>query len=782
MSYNKEQFYSDKKYPLKKPLKPWTYYTILGSIALAIGVCAYFYFAVVGTLPSLEQLENPPQEFATKILDSENNLIENFYIKRRMYVPYDSIPQSFFQALIATEDREFYNHWGVHSMRIVKAMVKNIMAFGAKEGASTLTQQLARNLYFTQEQTLTRKLKEALTAIQIEKTYTKNEILEMYANTVNYGRGAYGIQVASQVMFNKPPFKLTPSECAYLVGVLKAPSNYDAAENYSKAIIRRNTVIALMQEVGFITAAQRKQFSDEDINLTDGKKALQGTGIAPHFVEMIRKKLSKDERLSKYDIYRDGLTIYTTLNSTVQKYANEAVEEQLRLFQNEFDNAWSWNGKQQLLSAILEKAAKESPEYLSSEDPDQRKSIVQRLIRSRRFEDSVKRAVTTVQCAVPVIEPATGAILAMVGASPLSMERSASAKYSLNHCTESKRQPGSAFKPIVYASAMSESGLGPWSSVGAGGFSYKLSSGEVWSPKGAKAHGGAISLASALKFSVNTVAARLITQYTTPRKVVGLARKMGISTPMDPYPALSLGVEEVYPLELTASYGTFVNSGLSVSPVAITKIEDRFGNIIYQNKLPVNITDALDPKICKQMTNMMRGVVDGGTASSVRKFYQYDAGGKTGTTNDFADAWFIGFTPQLVAGVWVGFDDHRIKFTGWYGQGGKAAAPIWGRLMSKIYNDDKLGFRQKMFPNRDTNIRKISKEQAEQEINEDDVPSVESSETDSQLQGTDGNSGTAPESKPSEPKPETPKQQSAILPNTKPSEQTTRKFNFPAIR
>ncbi len=764
---NKYQFYPQPQKSSNNPnLNKTITYAKWGGAALVFGFCIYIYFSVFNALPSLEQLENPPQEFATKILDNEGNLIENFFIKRRMYVPYDSIPKSFVDALVATEDKEFYNHWGVHVSRIVKAALKNVFAFRAKEGASTITQQLARNLYFTQEQTLTRKIKEAITAVQIEKTYTKNEIIEMYSNTVNFGRGAYGIQVAARVYFGKPPYKLTTSECAYLVAVLKAPANYDVKDpdNYKKGLTRRNTVLALMAEQGMITPNQKAKYSEEPIELNNGQsKFISQEGIAPHFVEMIRKKLSKDSRLEKYDLYRDGLTISTTLNLQIQKYANEAVAEQLAAFQKEFDSQWSWNGKQQLLSAILTKAAKESPEYIAATEENVKNEIIKRLTRNDRFADSVKRAVTTVQCAVTVIEPATGAILAMVGASPLSMSRSSSAKYSLNHCTETKRQPGSAFKPFVYASAMAESHLSAESSIDAGGFTYTLPSGEKWSPKGGKE--GSVALSTALKFSINSVAARLITQNTSPAKVVALAKKMGITTPMDPYPALALGVEEVYPLDLTASYIAFVNQGIAVSPVGITKIENNKGNIIYQNKLPVNITDALDPKLCKQMMNMMRGVVDGGTASTVRRYFSYDAAGKTGTTNDYADAWFIGFTPQLVAGVWLGFDDHRIKFTGTYGMGGKAAAPIWGRLMSKIYNDEKLGYRQKMFPGRDSTIQKIAPEDAKI-INEDSVP-MDSANTD------DSNHPTP------SPEGDKPKQHQAL---NESNDRQQKKFIFPSIK
>ncbi len=720
---DKTQFY--KKVPAPRQPVSWTKVFQWSGIIAFIAVIAlgfYIKYVIIDKLPSLEQLENPPQELATRILDSEGNLIENFYIKRRMYVPYDSIASAFFDALISTEDHEFYNHWGVHAARIFKASIKNVFAGRAKEGASTITQQLARNLYFTQEATINRKLREAFTAVQIERTYTKHEILEMYANTVNFGRGAYGIQVASQLFFAKQPKDLSVPECAYFVALLKAPTSYDARENYDKALRRRNTVLALMRENGCFDQSMYSKYADEQLRLVESSHNSIGTCDAPHFVEMIRKKLSRDERLKGYDLYRDGLTIYTTLNSRIQRYANDAVREQLATFQKEFDKAWSWKGKQDLLNAIVERAAKDSPLYIGADGDAKKKSILNSLSHNARFIDSVKRVVTTVQCGLTVIEPATGAILAMVGASPLSMQGVSGAKYSLNHCTEVRRQPGSSFKPFVYASAIGEKHLTPTSEIESGPFSYTLPSGDVWTPKSGRDHSGPITLATALKFSVNTVAARLITEYTSPDKVISVAKHMGISTPMDPFPSLALGAQEVYPIDMTAAYGVFVNQGIAVQPVSILKIEDRRGTVLYENKVQTGLSDALDPSVCRTMVTIMRGVVDGGTASTIRKFYKYDAAGKTGTTNDYADAWFVGYTPQLVAGVWLGFDDHRVKFTGTYGMGGKAAAPIWGRLMAKIYEDPRTGYREKLFPARDSSIERLDPSRIPDYMPEDQLP------------------------------------------------------------
>jgi penicillin-binding protein 1A len=696
-----------------------TGYLLAGALLVVTGAVLWFDAAVVGTLPSLEQLENPPQEYATRILDRNGRLLESFFVKRRLYVPYDSIPAAFFQALIATEDRQFYNHWGIHLWRIVKATVKNILAFRTKEGASTITQQLARNLYFNQEPTLARKLREAITAIQIEHTYTKNEILEMYANTVNFGRGAYGIYVASQEYFGKQPQQLTPDECAYLVALLKAPATYDAQVNYERALRRRNLVLSMMEEAGFLTPSQSADYKHRPIVLAEGGRlAERWGGIAPHFVEMLRKKLSRDPQLQNYDLYRDGLTIETTLDARIQRYAVEAAREQLEQFQREFDRAWSWTAHADLLNAIVQKAAQSHPAYLAASSPSEQERILQRLRNTPHFVDSVKRAVTTVQCGIVVLDPRTGAILAMVGWSPLAPLRGAGSRYSLNHCTEIRRQPGSAFKPFVYAAALQDGTITPTTLIDATPFTYTFPDGRTWSPRGSS-HSGVVDVATALKFSINTVAARIITQYTTPQRVVALARKMGITTPMDPYPALALGVEEVYPIDLVSAYGTFLNGGIAVPPVAIRAIRDRMGRVIYRGKLPASATDALPQSICRTMIRMLQGVVDGGTGSTVRQFFRYDAAGKTGTTNDYADAWFVGMTPELVAGIWVGFDDHRIKFTGAYGMGGKAAAPIWGRLMAKIYADPTLEYRRRTFPDRDSTLVPLTPEQARQVLDED---------------------------------------------------------------
>lgn len=668
--------------------------SFLGIVAI---ILIYTSIIISHGLPSLEQLENPKQNFATRVYSADGKLLDHYFIEKRVWLPFDSIPKDFFNALISVEDRSFYDHWGINVSRIFKAMLKNIAFMDIKGGASTITQQLAKHLFFSQEQTYERKIKEAFTAIQIEKTYTKQEILEMYANTVAFGKGAYGIQVAAQVYFNKKAYELNLQECAFLVGLLQRPEKYNGSDNYELALNRRNYVLYLMEDAGYITASQRITARKEPINFTTNQERRQKSLFASHFVEMIRQDLANDEKLKDRDLYRDGLVIYTTLDSRIQDMAQNAVAEHFEEFQKTFNKGWNWNNNQKLLEEIISKAIKSSPEYTGAEAGD-KASIEKSLRGNQRFIDSVKNAETTIQTGLTVMEPKTGAILAMIGGSPKFMKDNRDAKYSLNHVTQIKRQPGSSFKPFVYASALEE-GLDPNAQIEAGPYSYTMPSGEVWSPRGSSEEGGTVSLASALQRSINTVSARLITQHTTPQKVIDLARRVGIKSPLKAVPALSLGAGgEVSPLEMTSAYSAFVNEGIYHAPYYITKIEDQYGNVIYERKKFEIGSEAIAPKIAQTMVKFMQGTVDGGTGYKVRTFFKNcEAAGKTGTTNDFADAWFIGYTPQLVAGIWVGFDDKRVTFTGGYGYAGEAAAPLWGRLMQKIYENDFLPYKQKKF-------------------------------------------------------------------------------------
>lgn len=677
----------------------WLSIALVG-LFLWAGGCAYVTIRVVQGLPSLEQLENPPNELATRVLSADGELIGQFFIKRRSYLPFDSIPPAFLQALIATEDRAFYQHWGIHLFRIVKALVKNVLAGDlTREGASTITQQLARNLYFGRELTLWRKLREAVTAIQLERTYSKREILELYTNTVYFGRGAYGLAVAAQVYFDRSPSELSTAECAYLVALLKAPELYDARQFPENALRRRNLVLRLMWENGFLSEEQARAAMREPLHLAEESTMRATLGLAPHFVEMVRQTISQDWRLQGYDLYRDGLTIYTTLNARLQRHALAAVREHLAEYQRLFDRLWRWTP--QLTAQVVNSAVQRDPRYLSA-PPEERERIAKRLRHDSHFIDSVRYAATRIQVGFVALDLATGDIVALVGATPETPGTPYRVRSFLNHVTQIQRQAGSVFKPFVYAAAL-QRGLSPDFALPSGPFRYVLADGSTWEPKGTgEQFGEVVSLRTALQYSINSVAARLIVQYSSPQEVTALARRMGITSPLRPVPALALGASEVSPLELTTAFATIARQGIWIKPRFILRVEDRHGNVLIDETTTRSVSDALPAPVAQQLTAMLMSVVDGGTGSAVRRWYTGPAAGKTGTTNGFADAWFVGFTPDLVAGVWVGFDDRRITFTDWYGQGGRAAAPLWGRFMSKVYADSGLPYRRRSFSLPDT--------------------------------------------------------------------------------
>jgi len=676
-------------------------YLLLGLLAIFLFSVWFYVQSVISYgLPSIEQLENPRQNLATQIISSDGELLDMFSIQRRIYLPYDSIPKDFLNGLIAVEDRKFFDHWGIHVTRVLKAAIKNVLAGGIKEGASTISMQLARNLFLHPRTTLERKVQEAFIAVQIEQTYTKEEILELYANTVIFGRGAYGIQVASEIYFNKSPKELTTAECAFLVGILKNPENYNGMVDYDKAIRRRNLVLELMEEQDYLTPSEVAEASAEPLVLAEKSVSVHRRFMsAPHFVEMIRRQFRADNLISK-DLYRDGLVIYSTLNSRIQRHVNDAVKEHMTELQKTFNRSWSWSRNNALLNTLVMEAIRKRADYIAG-DEKKRRQIEQRLKSNQHFIDSVKNAATTLQLGVVVIDPTKGNILGMVGASPKFMEEHPDAKYSLNHATQIQRQPGSTFKPIVYACAL-ETGMTPESKMSRAYFSYKDPyTGEVWVPRGSGKDiaSDSVTLYQGLAASINTVAARLITEVTNPSRVVSTAYRMGITSRLLAVPALSLGAGgDVIPVDLISAFGTFVNNGIHIKPFAVYSIEDYQGNIIQKQKKAVKATDVFSSQIADMMTYMLAGVVDHGTGSSVRRYFKNcSAAGKTGTTNDFADAWFIGFTPELVAGIWIGFDDRRITFPNDYGYASTAAAPLWGKIMNRIYSDDKLPFKKREF-------------------------------------------------------------------------------------
>jgi len=683
------KYFSDKKFRQKKLKKKKTENNLFKSLVLItvlilLALAGYLIY-LSQTLPSLAELENPKLEEATKVYSSDGELIDKFFLKNRTKVTLDNVPKVMIQALIATEDRKFYDHWGVDIDRIVKAFFKNLVSGSlTKEGASTITQQLARNLYrdIGTEISLNRKLREAMTAVQIERTYTKEEILAYYMNTVYFGKGAYGVEAAAQTYFYKTSKDLTLDECALLVGVLKSPSNYDPVDNPEASQKRRNLVLSNMHEMGFINKEQLDLSVSDPIKITHNKNYGNFNSPAPQFTEYVRQLMERNAEKYGYDLYRDGLKVYTTLDSRFQKHAVDAVKSQLGPFQKSFNSYWNWNSNpnKTILNDAINKNIKQSDAYKNAGSESDRNRIFEKMKNDKSFIDSVKMLTSLVQIGMVVMNPKTGEIKAMVGANPF-----VNFKYGLNHVTQIKRQSGSSFKPFVYATAVNN-GYSPGYLISNDPITINVG-GSVWSPKGGGT-GGSVTMRDGIAKSINVVAVRTAMDIAPMNQVIDLAHKTGIKSELPNVLSLALGVGEVSPLEMTNAFGTFANGGIWVEPIAIFKIEDRNGTII-EEFLP-ETKEVISEECAYIMSDIMEDVIDYGTAQSVRQFFHRPAAGKTGTTQNYTDAWFVGYTPQYVAGVWLGFDDARIKFGGSYGQGGRAAAPIWGKFMSLIYSDNEL--------------------------------------------------------------------------------------------
>ncbi len=480
-----------------------------------------------------------------------------------------------------------------------KAMVKNIFTF-SREGASTITQQLAKNLYELKSSdenifdTGIRKIREWITAVQIEKNYTKREILELYLNVSYFGRSAYGIESASKVYFNKKAIDLTVPEAALFVALLKSPVIYDPIRRVENAVNRRNLVMYNMLVMDKLSKSDYEKYKSQPISLASERIGGSVTE-APHFMEYIRQKLTPIADKYGFDLYRDGINIYTTLDLRMQKIANQMVAKHLQDYQVLFDKNWSWKKNQDVLSALIDKAIKSNPLYRTASDKEEKAKIYNQLKVDQAFIDSVKKIETTVQAGFVVIDPATGFIKAMVGGENQYFGR------GLNHVTGIKRQPGSSFKAIVYTVAV-DNGYSPAYTLLNQKFNYK-----GWSPENSdREYSGYMTLREALANSVNVIAGRMtISEIAPPTQVVKYAHKMGITSELNAYPSLALGTSEVSPLELTSAFGTIANKGVHVEPISITRIEDRNGILITE--FAPEYTEAISPQTAAVVTEHASG-------------------------------------------------------------------------------------------------------------------------------------------------------------------------------
>ena len=662
--------------------------SVISSLAVIIIVGAYFlYQYILDGLPSLEQLENPKQSLATNVYSSDDVLIGQFFIENRIETNMDSLPKHLIDALIYTEDRKFYEHWGVDLDRFAKAMVKNLFSLSLSEGASTLTQQLSKNLFELKNVSESpfdkaiRKMREWITAVNIEKSYTKEEILEMYLNVSYFGNRAYGIEMASRVYFDKQAKDLSIEESAVLVAMLKSWVYYNPFRRPENSLRRRNLVMYSMKEGGVLSQTVYDSLKQTEIIVSKAKLSKNFTSTtAPHYVEYIRQQLEELSVDYGFNIYEDGLTIYTSLDTRMQEYAADAVINHLDSFQKTVDSNWKWEEHEDLLKEYIDKAIKNHDEYRAAATRELKTEIYTRLKDDKNFIDSIKIINQQIEAGFVALDVKTGEIRAMVGG------RDQEFQYGLNHVTQIKRQPGSAFKAIIYTVAM-ENGLYPAYPI----LNQPFVIGEgdkAWSPQNFdRTTSGFMTLREALLDSKNLPTARLLIEDHIALWQVGqVAAKMGIKTKLNLYNSISLGASEVTPLELTSAYATLANHGIYSAPVSIIKIEDKNG-VLIENFSPSS-HEAVSEETAYLITDMLRTVVDAGTGLRARVQYNFyrQAAGKTGTTDDYADAWFLGYTPQIAAGAWVGFDDRRIMFTGSYGQGSRAALPIWAEFMRSAHD------------------------------------------------------------------------------------------------
>lgn len=587
-------------------------------------------------LPPISQLERYEPSLITNVYSANNQLLKEFYTQKRVLVPLEEIPPQLIKAVLDIEDRRFWDHWGIDLRRVVGALWYNFKARRMVQGASTLTQQLARNLFLTREKTLTRKIKEVLTAIRIEKTYSKREILQMYLNQQYLGHGAYGVQAAAQLYFSKDVKDLNLTECALLAGLFKGPVSYSPINHPEKALWRRNLVLKAMAKWGHIspTEAHNAMKAPLELNLKQEKE-----GKAPYFVEYVRQQL--EEKYGSKILYQDGVSVYTTLDPRLQHIAEKALEEHL---------------------LRLEKRMEAQREDTLQVDSAQVDSIY----------------TPRVQGALVAIDPQTGEIKAMVGGRDFRESK-------FNRAVQARRQPGSAFKPFVYTAAI-DNGYRTTDIILDTPIVLPLEDGELWAPQNYDSTSlGPMTLREGLMLSRNLMAIKLL-QKVKPERVVQYAQKMGIKSSLQPVPSLAIGTSEVTLLELTSAYAAFANGGVRVKPFAIRCIVDREGNIIEENYPQKK--EALSPQTAYVITDMLKSVIEAGTGYGARRAgFKRPAAGKTGTTDNFTDAWFVGFTPYLVAGVWVGFDDQRSL--GERMAGSVAALPIWTAFMKAVH--DTLG-------------------------------------------------------------------------------------------
>jgi len=594
-------------------------------------------------LPSFEQLHNIEPNLKTKIYDRNGNLIQEFYSENRVLTPYKELPPELVQMLLAAEDRQFFDHWGMNLRRVAIVAVTNILKWRIHGGASTITQQLSRMLFLTREQSLDRKIKEALTSIKLERTYSKEELIEMYLNQYYFSRGAYGVAAAAKLFFSKEVNQLNVNDCAVIIGMLKGPNINSPLNNPDKSIQARNRVLYSYYDQDGIT--QEKYDSLKALPL-EINPAVEKIGTAPYFTESIRQYIK--EKYGESILYQGGLKVYTSLDMKLQHAAEAALAKKIDSLRLRIEDRYTLNNPN--YTTFLPDTVDE----FGNKIPAQKK----------------------IQGAFLAINNADGDILAMVGGRSFEETK-------FNRAVQALRQPGSAFKPIIYTACI-DNGFHTTDIIDDNPIVLDIPGAKQWRPHNYDdKFMGPITLRDGLRLSRNLVAIRLLLKMM-PEQAIFYARRMGITTPLEAVPSLAIGVSEVKLVELVSAFSVYPNQGIHIPYRLVHKIVDRYGTVLEDNT-SIDKQEVLSAPTAYVMVDLMRSVIDGGTGRRARWMgFTRPAGGKTGTSDNFCDNWFIGYSPQITSGVWVGFDDKTSL--GASQDGAQNAVPVWTEFMISAHD------------------------------------------------------------------------------------------------
>ena len=664
---------------LKPRLKPtreqliWTLLLSTPLILMAVGVVATVSY-LNSQLPSLAQLEQINPKLVTRIYDKDSSLVHEFYLERRIWTPIDSIPQVVKDAVIATEDRKFYSHWGMNPWAIPSAIFESFTKGQKLRGASTLTQQLSKLLFLTPERSIVRKMKEALTALRIERTYTKEEILEFYLNQVYLGAGAYGFQAAAQAYFGHSLDSLTVPQVAVLAGMLQRPEGYRPDKHPEVALERRNTVLYAMYDAGFITHKQYQEYVKTPIVTAEQKG--DGT-VGPYYVEEIRKYLER--KYGESSLYADGISVYSTLDQDIQRYADSVALPHLENVRRKmrYRHAWLLNLPQRYKMPV-DSVVKHWDSIYTAFKHDYLAKDTAPADSMRRFPDSTRYREAEV--ALIIIENQQGAVRAMVGGSNFAITK-------FNRAVQSYRQPGSSFKPFVYSTAM-DNGASPCDSVNDQPITLPdptdTTHTKFWRPANYDNNfEGNMTLRRALYLSKNLPAILTGMKYGL-NNVVSYARKFGLTAPLEAVPSLAIGSIGATLMEMTSAYTVFPNGGTRLEPYMIESVVGKNGEVYEKNIKAEH--EVLKKPSAYIMVNMLQDVNIRGTGARVwASGFIHPSGGKTGTTNNYTDAWYIGFTKQYTMGVWIGTNEQFPMGPGH--TGADDALPIWLDVMTHLHRN-----------------------------------------------------------------------------------------------